>query len=76
MNHNQSEEMYKNSPRLEVPHYTRHGRSPVSDIHLKALDCLYDAYNQKGNSEGDSGFYGPRIRPLLTSIQRNKATLE
>ena len=68
MNHNQSEEMYKNSPRLEVPHYTRHGRSPVSDIHLKALDCLYEAYNQKGNSEGDRRFYWAKIQALTNSL--------
>ena len=33
--------------------YTRHGRSPVSSEHLRQLDCLYNAYNQEGNSEGD-----------------------
>ena len=68
MNHNQSEEMYKNSPRLEAPHYTRHGRSPVSDIHLKALDCLYEAYNQEGNSEGDRRFYWAKIQQLTNSL--------
>jgi len=68
MNHNKGEEMYKNSPRLEVPHYTRHGRSPVSDIHLKALDCLYEAYNQKGNSDGDRRFYWAKIQALTNSL--------
>ena len=48
--------------------YTRHGRSPVSDIHLKALDCLYDAYNQKGNSEGDRRFYWAKIQALTNSL--------
>ena len=68
MNHNKGEEMYKNSPRLEAQMYTRHGRSPVSDIHLKALDCLYDAYNQKGNSEGDRRFYWAKIQALTNSL--------
>ena len=49
--------------------YTRHGRSPVSDIHLKALDCLYDAYNQKGNSEGDRRFYWAKIQQLTNTYQ-------
>ena len=48
--------------------YTRHGRSPVSDIHLKALDCLYEAYNQKGNSEGDRRFYWAKIQALTNSL--------
>ena len=48
--------------------YTRHGRSPVSDIHLKALDCLYEAYNQKGNSEGDRRFYWAKIQQLTNSL--------
>ena len=68
MNHNQSEEMYKNSPRLGTQNYTRHGRSPVSSIHLKALDCLYEAYNQKGNSEGDRRFYWAKIQALTNSL--------
>ena len=68
MNHNQSEEMYSNSPRLGTQNYTRHGRSPVSDIHLKALDCLYEAYNQKGNSEGDRRFYWAKIQQLTDSL--------
>ena len=48
--------------------YTRHGRSPVSDIHLKALDCLYDAYNQEGISEGDKRFYWAKIQALTNSL--------
>ena len=68
MNHNKGEEMYSNSPRLEAPMYTRHGRSPVSDIHLKALDCLYEAYNQIGNSEGDRRFYWAKIQALTNSL--------
>lgn len=48
--------------------YTRHGRSPVSDIHLKALDCLYEAYNQKGNSEGDRRFYWAKIQQLTNTL--------
>ena len=48
--------------------YTRHGRSPVSSKHLKALDCLYDAYNQKGNSEGDRRFYWAKIQALTNSL--------
>ena len=68
MIHNSSEEMYKNSPRLEVPHYTRHGRSPVSSEHLRQLDCLYVAYNQEGNSEGDRRFYWAKIQQLTNSL--------
>ena len=68
MNHNKGEKMYSNSPRLEAQMYTRHGRSPVSDIHLKALDCLYEAYNQKGNSEGDRRFYWAKIQQLTNSL--------
>ena len=68
MNHNQSEKMYKNSPRLEAPHYTRHGRSPLSSEHLRQLDCLYVAYNQKDNSEGDRRFYWAKIQQLTNSL--------
>ena len=68
MNHNSSVEMYNNSPRFGTQNYTRHGRSPVSDIHLKALDCLYEAYNQKGNSEGDRRFYWAKIQALTNSL--------
>ena len=48
--------------------YTRHGRSPVSSIQLKALDCLYEAYNQKGNSEGDRRFYWAKIQALTNTL--------
>ena len=68
MNHNSSEEMYKNSPRLGTQNYTRHGRSPVSSKHLKALDCLLEAYNQKGISEGDRRFYWAKIQQLTNSL--------
>ena len=68
MNHNKGEKMYSNSPRLEAPHYTRHGRSPVSSEHLRQLDCLYVAYNQKGNSEGDRRFYWAKIQQLTKSL--------
>ena len=68
MNHNSSEEMYKNSPRLGTQNYTRHGRSPVSKQHLESLDCLYNAYNQEGNSEGDRRFYWAKIQQLTNSL--------
>ena len=68
MNHNKGEKMYSNSPRLETPMYTRHGRSPVSKQHLEALDCLYNAYNQEGNSEGDRRFYWAKIQALTNSL--------
>ena len=68
MNHNSSEEMYKNSPRLGTQNYTRHGRSPVSKEHLRQLDCLYNAYNQKGNSEGDRRFYWAKIQQLTNTL--------
>ena len=68
MNHNQSEKMYQNSPRLEPQNYTRHGRSPVSKDHLRQLDCLYVAYNQEGNSEGDRRFYWAKIQQLTNSL--------
>ena len=68
MIHNSSEEMYKNSPRLATQMYTRHGRSPVSKQHLEALDCLYNAYNQEGNSEGDRRFYWAKIQQLTNTL--------
>ena len=68
MIHNSSEEMYKNSPRLATQMYTRHGRSPVSSEHLSQLDCLYEAYNQEGNSEGDKRFYWAKIQQLTNSL--------
>ena len=68
MNHNQSEKMYKNSPRLGTQMYTRHGRSPVSSKHLEALNRLYDAYNQPDNSEGDRRFYWAKIQQLTNSL--------
>ena len=68
MIHNSSEEMYKNSPRLATQMYTRHGRSPVSSEHLRQLDCLYEAYNQEGNSEGDRRFYWAKIQQLTNSL--------
>ena len=68
MNHNKGEEMYKNSPRFGTHNYTRHGRSPVSKEHLRQLDCLYEAYNQKGNSEGDRRFYWAKIQQLTNSL--------
>ena len=48
--------------------YTRHGRSPVSKEHLRQLDCLYEAYNQEGNSEGDRRFYWAKIQALTNSL--------
>ena len=48
--------------------YTRHGRSPVSKEHLSQLDCLLEAYNQKGNSEGDRRFYWAKIQQLTNSL--------
>ena len=48
--------------------YTRHGRSPVSSIHLKSLDCLYEAYNQRGISEGDKRFYWAKIQALTNTL--------
>ena len=68
MNHNSSQKMYRNSPRLEAQMYTRHGRSPVSSEHLRQLDCLYEAYNQQGNSEGDRSFYWAKIQQLTNSL--------
>ena len=68
MIHNSSEEMYKNSPRLATQMYTRHGRSPLSKQHLESLDCLYEAYNQEGNSEGDRRFYWAKIQQLTNTL--------
>ena len=48
--------------------YTRHGRSPVSKQHLEALDWLYNAYNQEGNSEGDRRFYWAKIQQLTNTL--------
>ena len=48
--------------------YTRHGRSPLSKQHLESLDCLYEAYNQEGNSEGDKRFYWAKIQQLTNSL--------
>ena len=48
--------------------YTRHGRSPLSDKHLKSLDCLLEAYNQKGISEGDRRFYWAKIQQLTNTL--------
>ena len=48
--------------------YTRHGRSPLSSKHLKSLDCLYEAYNQEGISEGDKRFYWAKIQQLTNSL--------
>ena len=54
--------------RLMTQMYTRHGRSPVSSEHLRQLDCLYNAYNQEGNSEGDRRFYWAKIQALTNSL--------
>ena len=54
--------------KLVTQMYTRHGRSPVSKEHLRQLDCLYDAYNQEGNSEGDRRFYWAKIQALTNSL--------
>ena len=48
--------------------YTRHGRSPLSSEHLRQLDCLYEAYNQEGISEGDKRFYWAKIQQLTNSL--------
>ena len=48
--------------------YTRHGKSPLSSEHLRQLDCLYQAYNQEGNSEGDRRFYWAKIQQLTNSL--------
>ena len=54
--------------KLMTQMYTRHGRSPVSSEHLRQLDCLYNAYNQEGNSEGDKRFYWAKIQQLTNSL--------
>ena len=54
--------------KLMTQMYTRHGRSPVSSEHLRQLDCLYVAYNQEGNSEGDRRFYWAKIQQLTNSL--------
>ena len=54
--------------KLMTQMYTRHGRSPLSKEHLRQLDCLYNAYNQKGNSEGDRRFYWAKIQQLTNSL--------
>ena len=48
--------------------YTRHGRSPLSNKHLEALNRLYQAYNQEGISEGDKRFYWAKIQALTNSL--------
>ena len=54
--------------KLVTQMYTRHGRSPVSSEHLRQLDCLYVAYNQEGNSEGDRRFYWAKIQQLTNTL--------
>ena len=54
--------------KLMTQMYTRHGRSPLSSEHLRQLDCLYEAYNQQGNSEGDRRFYWAKIQQLTNSL--------
>ena len=54
--------------KLMTQMYTRHGRSPLSSEHLRQLDCLYNAYNQQGNSEGDRRFYWAKIQQLTNSL--------
>ena len=54
--------------KLMTQMYTRHGRSPLSSKHLQALDCLYNAYNQPDNSEGDRRFYWAKIQQLTNSL--------
>ena len=54
--------------KLVTQMYTRHGRSPLSKQHLESLDCLYNAYNQEGNSEGDRRFYWAKIQQLTNSL--------
>ena len=56
--------------------YTRHGRSPLTNEHLKALDCLYKAYTQEGISEGDKRFYWAKIQQLTnTYTEKNRGTV-
>lgn len=52
--------------------YTRHGRSPLTNEHLRQLDCLYEAYNQEGNSEGDRRFYWAKIQALTNTLTETK----
>ena len=40
----------------------------LSSEHLRQLDCLYNAYNQQGNSEGDRRFYWAKIQQLTNSL--------
>ena len=51
-----------------IQNYTRHGKSPLTNEHLRQLDCLYKAYNQEGNSEGDKRFYWAKIQALTNSL--------
>ena len=48
--------------------YTRHNTSPLTNEHLRQLDCLYKAYNQEGISEGDKRFYWAKIQQLTNSL--------
>ncbi len=48
--------------------YTRHGRSPLSNEHLMALDTLYKCYHNPSNSEGDKKFYWAKIQQLTNSL--------
>ena len=48
--------------------YTRHNTSPLTNEHLRQLDCLYQAYNQEGISEGDKRFYWAKIQQLTNSL--------
>ena len=49
-------------------YYTRHGKSPLTNEHLRQLDCLYNVYNQEGISEGDKRFYWAKIQALTNSL--------
>ncbi len=48
--------------------YTRHGRSPLTNKHLNSLSCLYKAYHNPDNSEGDKRFYWAKIQQLTNSL--------
>ncbi len=48
--------------------YTRHGRSPLSNEHLHALDVLNKCYSDPSNSEGDKKFYWAKIQQLTNSL--------
>ena len=48
--------------------YTRHGRSPLSDEHLNALDGLNKCYSDPNTSEGDKRFYWAKIQQLTNSL--------